>query len=133
MLCAQRKVRLVIFLSGCEYSCNSGKECLHWNWNYCARSLSEHGLVEGKPTEDVFKGLGDPHRNHHVNIDDTFPPVIHPLRKVPVALRDKIKTELLIMEQLRSFAMQNEPTDWVHNLIKVRKPSKIRLCIAQRI
>lgn len=33
------------------------------------------------------------------------------------------------MEQLGVIARQDEPTDWVHSLVTVRKPNKIRLCI----
>lgn len=92
-----------------------------------SKDLSKENLL--KSYEDVFKGLGELPGKHHINIDDTVAPVIHPPRKVPVALRDKVKTELQRMEQLGVIARQDEPTDWVHSLVTVRKPNKIRLCI----
>ena len=79
--------------------------------------------------EDVFKGLGELPGKHHISIDKTVTPVIHPPRKVPAAIRDAVKTELDRMETLRVIAKQDEPTDWVHSLVTVRKPNKIRVCI----
>lgn len=96
-----------------------------------SKDLSKENLL--KSYEDVFKGLGELPGKHHINIDDTVTPVIHPPRKVPVALRDKVKTELQRMEQLGVIARQDEPTDWVHSLVTVRKPNKIRLCIDRSI
>lgn len=66
-----------------------------------------------KSYEDVYKGLDQLPEKHHINIDETVTLAIHPSRKVPVALRDKMKTELLRMEQLGVIAKQDQPTDWV--------------------
>nr|XP_022295054.1 uncharacterized protein K02A2.6-like [Crassostrea virginica] len=79
--------------------------------------------------EDVFKGLGELPGKHHISIDKTVTPVIHPPRKVPALIRDAVKTELDRMETLGVIAKQDEPTDWVHSLVTVRKPNKIRVCI----
>jgi hypothetical protein len=79
--------------------------------------------------EDVFKGRGELPGKHHISMDESVTPVIHPPRKVPAALRDKVKTELDRMVKLGVIAKQDEPTDWVHSLVTVRKPNKLRLCI----
>ncbi|XP_056017509.1 uncharacterized protein K02A2.6-like [Ostrea edulis] len=82
-----------------------------------------------KAYDDVFKGLGELPGKHHIKIDETITPVIHPPRKVPAALQDKVRTELDRMETLGVITKQDEPTDWVHSLVTVRKPNKLRLCI----
>ena len=79
--------------------------------------------------EDVFKGLGELPGKHHIGIGKTVTPVIHPPRKVPAELRDAVKAELDRMETLGVIAKQDEPTDWVHSLVTVRKPNKMRVCI----
>ena len=48
---------------------------------------------------DVFEGLGTMKREYRIKIDPTVPPVVHPSRKVPVALRNSLLKELQRMEQ----------------------------------
>ena len=51
--------------------------------------------------EDVFTGLGCVKDVvHHIVVDPDVPPVVHPPRKVPVALRAKVNEELKRMEEL---------------------------------
>ena len=40
---------------------------------------------------DVFEGLGCMDGPYHMELDDTVKPVVHPPRKVPLALRDRLK------------------------------------------
>jgi len=50
---------------------------------------------------DVFEGLGCiTNVIHHINVDTTCQPVVHPPRKVTVILRPKIQQELACMGQL---------------------------------
>ncbi len=50
--------------------------------------------------KDVFEGLGCLPGKHRISIDDTVAPVVHACRKVPFALREKLKEELARMEKL---------------------------------
>ncbi|KAK0154441.1 hypothetical protein N1851_003463 [Merluccius polli] len=50
--------------------------------------------------EDLFTGLGCVPGLHHIQLDKEVPPVIHAPRKVPVALKDKVKVELNRMEDI---------------------------------
>lgn len=63
-----------------------------------------------KKYDDVFNGLGCVPGVHHIKIDLTVSPVICPPRKVPVALKDKMKMELNRMESLGVRNRQNQQT-----------------------
>ena len=58
--------------------------------------------------------------------------MVHPPRKVPVSLKEKIKEELDRMEKAEVVVKQKEPTDWVNSMVAVVKPSKRRICIDPR-
>ena len=47
---------------------------------------------------DLFQGLGCIPGEHTIKVDQSIPAVVHPPRKVPVSLKDKIKDELDRME-----------------------------------
>ncbi|VDI80510.1 Hypothetical predicted protein [Mytilus galloprovincialis] len=78
---------------------------------------------------ETFKGLGTLSKTHHIEVDPLIPSVVHPPRKIPAAVRDQVRTELDRMESLGVIAKQDEPTDWVHSKVVVRKPGKLRVCI----
>uniref|UniRef100_A0A3P9J671 ribonuclease H n=1 Tax=Oryzias latipes TaxID=8090 RepID=A0A3P9J671_ORYLA len=79
--------------------------------------------------EDLFTGLGCLPGLYHIKTDPDVSPVIHAPRKVPVALKDKIETELKRMESLGVITKQTEPTEWVNSMVTVTKPNKVRICI----
>ena len=79
---------------------------------------------------DVFKGQGCKEGKRHLEIDKTVTPVINPPRRVPFALKEKLKSELDRLEGLEIIREVKEPTDWVSSLVVVEKPNgKLRLCI----
>ena len=43
---------------------------------------------------EIFNGLGTLTEEHHIHIKANATPVIHPPRKIPVVLRDRLKKEL---------------------------------------
>jgi len=49
---------------------------------------------------DVFKGLGCLEGHYHIKIDSSVLPVVHPARKVPFAIKDRLKAELDRMENI---------------------------------
>ena len=81
---------------------------------------------------DLFQGLGCIPGEHTIKVDPSIPAVVHPPRKVPVSLKDKIKDELDRMEQIGLIVRQTEPTDWVNSMVAVVKSNKIRICIDPR-
>lgn len=96
-----------------------------------------HSVTETKSINDIlskypkiFNGLGCMPGKHHINIDKEIEPVIHPPRKVPVALKEKVKNELMSMQKQGVIVKQNDPTEWVNSMVTVMKPNgKIRICM----
>lgn len=82
--------------------------------------------------KDVFEGLGDLPGEHHIVTDDTVPPVVHPPRRVPVALRNQIKEKLDEMVTSGILAPVTEPTEWVSSMLVIVKPNKLRICLDPR-
>ena len=79
---------------------------------------------------DIFDGLGDMPGEVHLRADPDVKPVINPPRKVPIALKPKLKDELERLETMGVLYKLTESTDWVSSLLTVVKPSgKLRLCI----
>ncbi len=83
--------------------------------------------------EDVFGEIGCLQGEHHISINSDVKPVIHPPRKIPISMLDKLKAELERMKQLDVIEKIDEPTDWVSSLVIVEKPNgQIRLCLDPR-
>ncbi|KAJ8319700.1 LOW QUALITY PROTEIN: hypothetical protein KUTeg_002743 [Tegillarca granosa] len=80
---------------------------------------------------DLFTGLGCLPGTHTIRVDESVPPVIHPPRKIPIALRDCVKTEL---DRIKSVLLSKDATTrWVNSMVTVIKPNgKIRICIDPR-
>lgn len=79
--------------------------------------------------QDVFVGEGKLEGKLHLVVDKSVTPVQIPTRKVPVALRDKLKAELERLIEL-GITKVAEPTDWVSSLVVTMKSNgKVRLCI----
>ena len=83
---------------------------------------------------DVFdnKTLGCLPVQHTTNLKEDAKPVIHAPRKIPVAIRSKVKEELDRMQHLGVIEPVEEPTDWVSSMVKITKPNKTRICLDPR-
>ena len=67
---------------------------------------------------------------HRIKLNKEVEPVVHPPRKVPVALRKSLQEELQRMEALDVITKTTEPTEWVNSLVMARKKNgKIRVCM----
>ena len=52
------------------------------------------------------------------------------LRRVPVAVRDRLEEELVRLEELDVISKVSEPTDWVSGLVLAeKKEGSLRVCI----
>jgi hypothetical protein len=83
---------------------------------------------------DVFDGsLGLLEGDVHFEVDKSVKPVQLPLRRIPVAMRDRVETELNRMISEGIIAPVTEPTRWVSALLVVAKAnSGIRIVIDPR-
>ena len=80
--------------------------------------------------QDLFKGEGRLPGELHLEVDETARPVQLPTRRVPVALKDKLKQELDRLSNMEIIAKVHCPTDWISaSVITTKKNGKIRLCI----
>ena len=81
---------------------------------------------------DRFNGIGTFVGRYHVIIDPTVSPVIHPPRRVPIALKDDIKEELdeMVSQGIIAKVKEGEPTAWDNSFVYRRKPNgKLRICL----
>ena len=79
---------------------------------------------------DCFGQLGLLLEKYHIRVNTDISPVIHSARRINLALRDKVDTELDKMLILGITVPVNEPTEWVNQLVVTEKPNrKLRICL----
>jgi transposase InsO family protein len=83
---------------------------------------------------DVFDGgLGKLPGSVSLKIDKNVEPVISPSRRIPVALRPKLKAELSRLVAIGVIEPVNEPTPWVNQIVLAEKKSgALRICLDPR-
>ena len=80
-----------------------------------------------------FKGIRKFEGFHKLTLQENAQSVIHPPRKAPIQLRDKIKGELDLMVELDVIHPVHEPTDWVSSITYVQKADgNLRVCLDPR-
>ena len=86
-----------------------------------------------KQYADVFDGLGELPGEYTLRLHPDIAPVVHPPRKLPVALREIVKTELDAMTVKGIITPVTEPTKWVSSMVVVQKKNgKVRICLDPR-
>ena len=80
--------------------------------------------------KDAFGDIGCLSGYYHININPAVKPVVHPARRVPFALKNKLKAELNRMVSLEVIEKVDHPTDWVNSIVIVEKANgDIRICL----
>lgn len=97
--------------------------------NTVQTSRESKSVIDDPKYASLLDGLGCLPGVHSIKLDESVEPVVHPPRKIPIALQDKVRDELNRMEQLGVIVKQTEPTQWVNSMVVVVKPNKIRICI----
>ena len=83
---------------------------------------------------DVFEGIGTFEDLCSINLKENAFPTVCATRKVPFALRDKLKAEMNSMVEKGIITKIIEPTEWVNALVCVEKPNgNIRVCIDPKV
>eukprot|EP00057_Strongylocentrotus_purpuratus_P007302 XP_011661776.1 PREDICTED: uncharacterized protein K02A2.6-like [Strongylocentrotus purpuratus] len=81
---------------------------------------------------DVFDGLGCLPGEYDMKVDSSITSVKNLARKVAVPLKGELKLKLDELEQRGILRKVSIPTDWVSNIVLVRKPGKLRICLDPR-
>lgn len=91
--------------------------------------ITREALIEKYP--DVFgDGVGKLAGEHHIRLDNTVDPVQHAPRRVPVALRAKVKEALEDLVKQEVIAPVTSPTAWISSMVTVpKKNGKLRICL----
>ena len=81
---------------------------------------------------DVFRGLGNLGK-YCITLKDDLQPVVHPARRVPHVIQDRLKKCLEANLQCGVLKKVDQPTDWIHNIVIVEKKNgSLRLCLDPR-
>ncbi|XP_052809376.1 uncharacterized protein K02A2.6-like [Mya arenaria] len=93
------------------------------------KSSSKHDIVT--EYNDIFQGVGLLPGKCQLHLRKDAVPVVNATRRVPYAIKDKLRQELDQMEQESIICKVTEPTEWVNSLVCVEKPQtgKLRICI----
>ena len=84
-----------------------------------------------KECHDVFDGeLGCLPGVEHLEVNTSIQPVKMPLRKVPLAVQERLEEEISRLEAMGVIEKISQPTDWVFGMVVAEKRNgKLRLCI----
>ena len=72
--------------------------------------------------EDIFKGYGKLDGTVHLETDPDVQPVRLLLRKLPIAVKEKVRIELERMTEAGIITPVSKPTSWISALLVVMKP-----------
>ena len=80
--------------------------------------------------EDIFSGEGLLEGELHLELTEQAKPVKLPVRKIPLAVKPRLRAEIQRLVKLGILTKEKEPTDWISSMVVVMKNNKkIRLCI----
>jgi hypothetical protein len=85
-----------------------------------------------KEVADVFESTGKLQGKYHLELDENATPIVHPPRKVPVGIKERLRNELERLTKMDIIKPVSTPTPWVSSLVIVVKPGKLRICIDQK-
>lgn len=83
--------------------------------------------------QSVFAGIGKVNKQFKITLNENAIPSACPPRKIPYALKSKVKQKLNQMIAEKLIVPVTEPTDWVHPIVVVPKSNgDIRICMDPR-
>ena len=91
--------------------------------------LSRDQLIRDFPS--VFgDGVGQLAGEYHMELIESARPVQHAPRRVPVAIRERLKETLEDLEQQEILAQVTTPTPWISSMVVLpKKDGKLRICL----
>ena len=108
--------------------------------SWCKSSIPINGKTHPLPTTkeyvlheyaDVFKGVGTlPGGPYHIKLKDSYKPVQHPPRSVPLGMQSAYKAELDRLVREGIIIEVHEHTECINSIVPVMKEdSSLRLCL----
>ncbi|KAK2706792.1 hypothetical protein QYM36_014732 [Artemia franciscana] len=98
-------------------------------------STKKSGLKNPIPKEfdDVFAGIGKLPGKVEIHVEKNAIPSVNPVRRIPFALHEKVKSELERLKKLDIIERVVTPTEWVNSIVAVEKSDgSLRLCLDPR-
>ena len=91
--------------------------------------ISKAAITEKYAT--VFgDGIGELEGEYRIRLDDAVDPIQHAPRRVPVALKDRLKATLDDMVRDDIIEAVEKPTEWISSMVVItKKDSKLRICL----
>ena len=96
---------------------------------WCESSITINGKTHPLPTTkeyilheyaDVFKGVGTlPDGPYHIKLKDSYKPVQHPPRSVPIGMQSAYKAELDRLVKEGIITEVHEHTEWIDSIVPV--------------
>ena len=121
-------------ITGNQHPLLSGTTCTELGLitmhSICNVATNSANLI--KRYSDVFEGLGCLGDEYHIELDPTVSPVQHVPRRVPVAMKHRLKSKLEELTKQGIITKVQEPTPWISNIVTIMKPGKVRVCIDPR-
>ncbi len=115
--------------NACE-SLNLVKRVYHINHNNSAVTASNSVDDIVQNFADAFEGFGVLPYVYKIQQRENAQPVVHPARRVPAPLKDRLRKELDRMTTLGVIKRIEEPTDWVNSMVCVKKKNgNLRVCM----
>ena len=94
-----------------------------------SHGLSKEQLVKKYPRA-FGGGVGLMDGSYHIRIDNSIEPVQHAQRRVPVAIRDKLKETLDTLVEQEIIQPVTEPTLWINSMVIVsKKDNTLWICL----
>ena len=78
---------------------------------------------------DVFEGLETLPGSYKIQTDSAIIPVQSNPRRVPIPVQEELKQKIKDLEDTGIIAKVEEPTKWISNMVAVKQPNKLRVCI----
>ena len=78
---------------------------------------------------DVFEGLGCLEKEYHIEMEPAVSPSQQAPKRVPVALKEQLKEKFDDLTIKGIIKPITEYTAWISNLVVIKKPGKLRVCI----
>ena len=102
--------------------------------SWCKNSVTINGKTHPlllHEYADVFKGVGTlPGGPYHIKLKDSYKPVQHPPRSVPLGMQSAYKAKLERIVKEGIIREVHEHTEWINSIVQVMKEDgSLRLCL----